>query len=92
MFNWTNTAEIGDSDVKPHFAECGPYVFLESHKRSNITWNENGTVTYNQIRTWHFVPERSNGSLSDEITSLNVFSAVSCFLLYLDSVSSLTFF
>lgn len=76
MFNWTNTHEVENPDVKPILTECGPYVFLENHKRTNITWNENGTVTYNQIRTWHFMPDMSNGSLDDEITNVNVISAV----------------
>lgn len=80
MFNWTNTHELHNPDVKPNLVECGPYVFLESHKRSNITWNENGTVTYNQIRTWHFQPDLSNGTLNDEITTLSMISAVSCLL------------
>lgn len=75
MFNWTNTDEILNPDVKPLLVECGPYVFLENHIRSNITWNENGTVTYNTIKTWQFVPDKTIGSLDDEITNLNVFSA-----------------
>ncbi|KAJ6649883.1 Protein croquemort [Pseudolycoriella hygida] len=80
MFNWTNTEDVRNLDVKPNLVECGPYVFLESHKRSNITWNENGTVTYNQIRTWHFMPELSNGTLDDEITTLNVISATVAYM------------
>ncbi|XP_037024619.1 protein croquemort-like [Bradysia coprophila] len=75
MFNWTNTHEVHNPDVKPLLVECGPYVFLENHKRTNVTWNENGTVTYNQIRTWQFVPDLSNGTLDDEITTLNMISA-----------------
>lgn len=79
MFNWTNTHEILNPDVKPMLVECGPYVFLESHQRTNITWNENGTVTYNQIRSWQFMPDLSNGTLEDDITTLNVISAVRFF-------------
>lgn len=75
MFNWTNSHEVLNPDVKPILVECGPYVFLESHTRSNVTWNDNGTVTYNQIRTWQFMPNLSNGTLEDEITTLNVISA-----------------
>lgn len=78
MFNWTNSEELHNPDVKPLLVECGPYVFQEKHTRSNVTWNENGTVTYNQIRTWQFVPELSNGTLEDEITTLNVISSVGC--------------
>lgn len=77
MFNWTNPDEVENPEVKPHFVEMGPYVFLEKHKRVNITWNaQNNTVSYNQIRTWHFVPEKSNGSLSDVVTNVNVITAV----------------
>lgn len=80
MFNWTNSHEIMNPDVKPMLVECGPYVFLENHQRTNITWNDNGTVTYNQIRTWQFQPDLSNGTLDDEITTLNVISAVGSFV------------
>lgn len=78
MFNWTNADLYENHTVKPHFAECGPYVFREHHKRVAIDWHpRNGTVSYNQIRTWHFVPELSNGSLDDRVTSVNVVAAVS---------------
>lgn len=76
MFNWTNTHDLMTPGVKPILVECGPYVFLEKHTRTNVTWNENGTVTFNQIRTWQFMPDLSNGTLEDEITTLNVISAV----------------
>jgi len=37
----------------------------------NLTWNANDTVTFQQIRRWHFVPERSNGTLRDDVTNIN---------------------
>lgn len=78
MFNWTNPHELLDPNSKPHFVEMGPYVFLEKHTRVNISFNENDdTVAFQQFRTWHFVPELSNGTLDDEITNVNVISAVS---------------
>lgn len=78
MFNWTNPEEIHNSAVKPHFEEVGPYVFLERHYRRDINWNaENNTLSYYQNRVWHFVPEKSNGSLSDKITNINVMASVS---------------
>lgn len=80
MFNWTNPEKVLNLKVKPHFVEMGPYIFLEKHKRVNVTWHpNNGTVSYDQIRTWHFVPELSNGSLSDKVTNVNVMAAVSLF-------------
>lgn len=77
MFNWTNPEDIKNPNVKPNFVEMGPYTFLEKHKRVNLNWHEeNGTLSYDQIRQWHFVPELSNGSLLDEITNVNVMATV----------------
>lgn len=77
MFNWTNAAEFAaDPTVKPIFRECGPYVFLEQHARDALDWHdENATITFNQTRTWHFVANKSRGSLDDVVTNLNVISA-----------------
>lgn len=73
FFNWTNAAEFQKKprEVTPEFVEMGPYVFSEHHTKVNITWNENDTVTFQQIRKWHFVPERSNGTLRDDVTNIN---------------------
>uniref|UniRef100_A0A8D9BJP9 Protein croquemort n=1 Tax=Cacopsylla melanoneura TaxID=428564 RepID=A0A8D9BJP9_9HEMI len=73
MFNWVNPEEsLSNSNVKPILVERGPYVFREVHEKLNLTWNDNGTVSYWQRRTWYFEPTLSNGTLSDEITSVNV--------------------
>lgn len=80
LFNWTNADEVlaNPQTVKPRFEECGPYVFSEHHKRVGVVWHpENGTVSFNQTRQWHFVPEQSHGSLDDVVTNVNVISAVS---------------
>lgn len=73
FFNWTNTAEFlkNPHNETPYFVELGPYVFSEHHSKVNITWNANDTVTFRQIRKWHFVPERSKGTLRDDITNIN---------------------
>jgi hypothetical protein len=49
----------------------------EHHTKVNISWNDNNTVTFQQVRRWHFVPERSNGTLRDEVTNINVIAVVS---------------
>lgn len=78
LFNWTNSGEVLKNwKIKPIFEECGPYVFSEHHIRVNIKWNNNGTITYQQKRIWHFLPEQSNGTLQDNITNLNVVATVS---------------
>lgn len=46
--------------------------------KQNIIWNDNDTVTYQiQDQYKYFIPEMSNGSLSDRITNLNVITMVS---------------
>lgn len=77
MFNWTNADDIHKPNYKPNLVEMGPYVFTEKHKRVNVSFHpENDTVSFDQIRTWHFIPEMSNGSLDDEVTNVNVIAAV----------------
>lgn len=77
MFNWTNPEDVGKPDFKPNFVEMGPYVFLEEHVRVNVTFHpENGTVSFDQIRTYHFMPEMSNGTLDDNVTNINAIAAV----------------
>lgn len=55
----------------------GPYTFVEKHKRVDLVWNKNYTISFNQIRTWQFDKNRTIGSLDDKITNLNVISSVS---------------
>lgn len=77
FFNWTNPEDLENPDVKPRLEEVGPYKFKETKEKVNITWNENGTVTFRQLRYWYFDAENSNGSLEDEVTTLNPVAVVS---------------
>lgn len=77
MWNWTNSRDISNKNVKPMFVECGPYVFKEIHDRVDLDWhNDNNTISFNQSRTWIFQPKQSNGHLSDLITNVNVITTV----------------
>ncbi|XP_049868366.1 protein croquemort-like isoform X1 [Pectinophora gossypiella] len=72
MWNITNVDEIlANKDAQLKVTQLGPYVYREEHEKVNLTWNSNNTVTFYNKRVWHFVPEMSNGSLSDNITSIN---------------------
>ncbi|CAH0581631.1 unnamed protein product [Chrysodeixis includens] len=72
FFNITNANELLAGKREPiKVVEMGPYVYRESHKKVNITWNDNGTLTFYNQRYWHFEPEMSNGTLEDQITSIN---------------------
>lgn len=77
LFNWTNAIEfIKNKSVVPNFEEVGPFVFKEVHDKVNLKWNDNYTVSYNQIRRWEFQPQESL-DLSTPISNLNVVAAVS---------------
>ncbi|XP_073949909.1 protein peste-like [Choristoneura fumiferana] len=73
LFNWTNSERFPGE--KPHLVQLGPYRFKEHRRHVNVTWhNQNGSLAYRTKRTWHF-HHSSNGSLSDNITILNIIAA-----------------
>ena len=61
----------------------GPYyvlIFLfyrELLEKTNVTWNQNNTISFQKFRRWYFDAETSNGSLKDYVTTLNPVAAVS---------------
>lgn len=51
----------------------GPYVYLEKLEKVDIKVDEeNDTLTYRQIRHYHFVQEMSKGKETDKVTFLNI--------------------
>lgn len=91
LFDWVNAEEFAanPSAVKPRFEEVGPFVYTEEHKRVDVSWSEDGsTISYNQTRTWHFVPEKSE-NLSSPVTNVNGIALVR-FGTGLSSASSFT--
>lgn len=78
LFNWTNPEDFTNKSVKPNFEEIGPFRFLEIPQKVNVRWHdENSTVSYRKQSRYHFVPEQSQGRLTDVITSVNVIALVS---------------
>ncbi|KAG6451940.1 protein croquemort [Manduca sexta] len=72
MFNISNVDDIlAGKNVSLQVTQMGPYVFRETHSKVNLSWNDNSTITYYNQRFWYYEPELSNGSLSDEITTIN---------------------
>ncbi|KAM4053303.1 scavenger receptor class B member 1 isoform 2-T3 [Anomaloglossus baeobatrachus] len=57
---------------KPRLEERGPFVYRERKQKTNITFHENGTVSFVEMRTFHFDPERSAGSEDDYIVVPNI--------------------
>ncbi|XP_015179933.1 PREDICTED: scavenger receptor class B member 1-like [Polistes dominula] len=59
IFNITNPVEFLKGTEKLKLQEIGPYVYQEFLEHTNITFNDNGTLTYIPRRTVFFVPELS---------------------------------
>ncbi|RZC42136.1 CD36 domain containing protein, partial [Asbolus verrucosus] len=49
----------------------GPYKFWQTEEKCNITWNENGTITYRQLKHWYHNNTQESRSLQDKITSIS---------------------
>lgn len=71
VFNLTNPEDFQNGS-KPVLQEVGPYVWREYHKKQNVTFHPNDTVTYLQQRWWVWDQEASgNCSQDDLIITLN---------------------
>jgi scavenger receptor class B protein 1 len=84
LYNWSNYQEVIDSNwtKKPSFYQMGPYTYTEKHIRKDVIFNDNHTLTFKTDRLWHYAPERSSGSLDDQITTVNPILLVFYFFLF----------
>lgn len=72
FFNWTNPHVFNESsNEKPILTEIGPYVFREIDYKRNEVWNDNGTVTFQRRKVWHFDENLSSGTLSDIVINVD---------------------
>merc|ERR1719481_2163651 len=67
-----NPTELFYSHEKPILEERGPYTFREVQRKVNLSWHEDGTVSYQRQKVWYFEPEMSIGPLTDMVTTINV--------------------
>ncbi|GLH03174.1 Protein croquemort [Gryllus bimaculatus] len=73
FFNYTNLdAYRRGDDVRLRVEEVGPYTYTEATERVNVVFHDNGTITYQNRRSYEFVPEETNGTLDDVIVTVNV--------------------
>ncbi|XP_066584676.1 scavenger receptor class B member 1-like [Prorops nasuta] len=70
IFNITNPVEFLNGEEKLKVQEIGPYVYQEFLENENITWNDNGTISYSPKRSVFYVPEMSVGD--PEVDLINV--------------------
>ena len=54
------------------FEEVGPFVYRESVVKENVLIHLDNTITYNEKKSYHFVPEMSIHDESFTITSINL--------------------
>ncbi|XP_012256013.2 scavenger receptor class B member 1-like [Athalia rosae] len=70
IFNITNPEEFKAGKEKLKVEEIGPYVYQEMMENHNVTFNENGTVSYRPKREVYFVPEMSIGDPKDAVVQV----------------------
>ena len=71
-FNATNSEEYL-AGGKLRVEEIGPFVYEEKWVREDVQWsNDNSDVSFKMRRTYHYRPDLSKGSLSDEVILPNV--------------------
>lgn len=60
IFNVTNPEEVNEDAAKPILEEIGPYVYRQNKRKIIKEWNETlGTITYQEVPTFHFEPSMS---------------------------------
>lgn len=72
IYNVTNADEFLNNGEKPALQELGPYVYLQHWEKTDIVFNENGTVTYKIKKSYKFNETLSVGSEDDLVVVPNV--------------------
>jgi len=75
FFNLSNPEQVFSGEEKPNLVEIGPYTYRQKWLKQNVTWHDNGTISYKTRKIFTFSPEESCSGCSDvgdNITTLNV--------------------
>lgn len=75
FFNLTNPEVVFNGMGKPVLAEIGPYTYTQKWIKQNITWHQNGTISYRTRKIFTFNSSLSCSTCNDEIdkvTTVNV--------------------
>lgn len=73
MFDIQNGFEVTNNFGVPVLQERGPYTFFETREKKVINFTDDATViNYNDLKTFTFVPELSNGTLDDVVNYINI--------------------
>lgn len=73
LFNITNLeAFLSGTDQKLNLDEVGPIIFQEKLNHTNVTHNDNGTLSYTAKRFLVYLPTMNNLDLNDTLVVPNV--------------------
>jgi len=75
FWNFTNPEAFFTGKAKPVLKEVGPYTYRQKWLKQNITWHNNGTISYRTRKIFTFSPSESCENCSDvndRVTTLNV--------------------
>lgn len=81
FFNLTNAHEVERVGAKPRLTEIGPFTYQLYMNKTNIHFHANGTVTFQEKKTWIFKRDMSAMSEDTLVTTLNVPLAMTLTLL-----------
>jgi len=81
FFNLTNPEAVFEGTEKPKLVEVGPYTYRQQWLKQNVTWHDNGTISYKTRKVFTYTPSESCESCleQDMITTLDV-PAISAYL------------
>lgn len=72
VYNVTNADEFLNIGEKPVLQELGPYTYIQTWEKVNLSFNENGTVTFQQQKIFKFDPDQSVGDEDDLVITPNI--------------------
>ena len=71
VFNLTNHNDFMKG-ATPVVHEIGPYTYRMVEEKTDVTFHDNGTVSYRTKPMYFFEPHMSNGTESDKIYTVNI--------------------
>lgn len=72
VWNLTNPEEVQAGKSKPSIAQKGPYTYSEHRQKVDITFHDNDTVTYRELRYFAFERDLSVEDENDTFTTVNI--------------------
>ncbi|XP_075543484.1 scavenger receptor class B member 1-like [Dermacentor variabilis] len=72
FFNITNVEAVKARRANPRLRQMGPYSYRIEWLKDNITFNDNGTVSFLEKMIFHFDEDNSAGTEDDLVTTVNV--------------------